>query len=185
MAEEENQKRFGRYNNKENIYKQKSRVICMRKVMDKKGLSDIVTTLLIVLLGLAAVVLIWQIGIKPILYKGSAQIGMTTACMDVGIEATSCTYNTALNATVLYKRGEKTIDYNVSKVTLVFTLADGTSSSADVSIIPKVIETKSFITNALAKAPSKVIAVATLTDSAGASSPCSADAAVKVNCVAA
>jgi hypothetical protein len=157
----------------------------MRRVMDKKGLSDIVTTLLIVLLGLAAVVLIWQVGIKPILNKGTAQIGVTQACLDLGLEAVSCNVNdTAHNATVLYKRGTQEITQTVSKINLLFIYGDGTTKTFVSTIIPTILQTVPFTTKSVwvtgGLLPVRVSAIATLTNTDGTEASCSADAAATV-----
>jgi len=57
--------------------------------MNKKGLSEVVTTVLIILLVLAAVIIIWT-AVKPMLEKGINQVG-STECFNLDLAATKCT----------------------------------------------------------------------------------------------
>ena len=70
--------------------------------MNKKGLSEVVTTVLIILLVLAAVIIIWT-AVKPMLEKGIKQVG-STECFNLDLTATKCTnvnvttgYNVTIN----------------------------------------------------------------------------------------
>jgi hypothetical protein len=56
--------------------------------MNKKGLSEVVTTVLIILLVLAAVIIIWT-AVKPMLEKGIKQVG-STECFNLDLTATKC-----------------------------------------------------------------------------------------------
>ena len=58
-------------------------------ILNKKGLSDVVTTVLIILLVLAAVALIW--GFLYPFFKGTgSQITGATSCMNLQMETVSC-----------------------------------------------------------------------------------------------
>lgn len=54
---------------------------------NKKGLSGIVTTLIIILLVLVSVGVIWQV-VGTLLDKSTATIGTSSKCMDVDVRAT-------------------------------------------------------------------------------------------------
>lgn len=59
----------------------------------KKGLAEIITVILIILLSLAAIAIIWQV-IKPVILKTTSQISLTcTTGMDLHIDAANCTGN--------------------------------------------------------------------------------------------
>ena len=55
--------------------------------MNRKGLSDVVTTVLIILLVLAAVVIIWSF-VQPAIKRSASQV--TGDCINLKIEPTSC-----------------------------------------------------------------------------------------------
>jgi|SRR3989344_822831 len=72
----------------------------MRKLMSKmnrRGLSDVITTVLIILLVLAAVVLIWTFIRRPIT-QGGESIELQSECFKVELEPTGCVV-TDLNGT--------------------------------------------------------------------------------------
>lgn len=69
---------------------------------NEKGLSDVITTVLIVLLALAAVVIIWGF-VRPALERGGEGITKQSVCFDVDIQPTTCTAGAAGTATVSYK----------------------------------------------------------------------------------
>ena len=60
---------------------------------NKRGLSDVVTTVLIILLVLAAIVLIW-VFIKSQLDKTTKTIDLRASCLQLSIEPVSCKKNT-------------------------------------------------------------------------------------------
>lgn len=68
---------------------------------NKKGLSGIVTTLIIILLVLVAVGVIWQV-VGNLLDKSTATIGSSSKCLDVDLRATKVVNNAILG------------DYNVT-----------------------------------------------------------------------
>lgn len=81
-----------------------------RLKMDRKGLSDVVTTVLIILLVLAAVVIIWSF-IQPAIKRSASQV--TGDCINLKIEPVSC------NSTrLVYKRDAGTA--NLKDVMFVF-----------------------------------------------------------------
>ena len=59
-------------------------------IMNKKGLSDVVTTVLIILLAIAAIVIVWNF-VSPTLENAGSQIESQTACLDASVVAVSCT----------------------------------------------------------------------------------------------
>jgi len=154
----------------------------------KKGLSEIVTTLLFVLLALGAVILVWAL-VRPILTRSGEQITASQECMNLDLQATQCAYNTTVtgknNATVLYKRGAQAITSNFTKVNLVFTATDGTTITVVSTNVPTILQTVSFTTPGvgLAKVPTKVSAIATLKNAAGTETTCEVAGAPSVSCV--
>ena len=84
--------------------------------MNKKGLSAVVASLLIVLITIAAVLLVWNV-IKKNLETNSAQLSQAD-CIKIDVAIDSCAANSALVS----------IAGSVAPTKLVVTFSDGTSS---------------------------------------------------------
>jgi hypothetical protein len=61
-------------------------------MMNKKGLSDIVATVLIVLLALAAVAIVWGF-LRPMFDTAAQETDLRSQCFSVDVQPTLCTYN--------------------------------------------------------------------------------------------
>jgi len=74
-------------------------------VIEKRGLSAVVTTLIIILLVLVAVGIIWVV-IRNVVEEGSEQIKTSVKCLAVNVKATAveCNYEAGL-CNVTYERG--------------------------------------------------------------------------------
>jgi len=113
-------------------------------MVNKKGLSGIVTTVLVILLALAAVTIIASYILSTV-SEGSSQIGAKEECTSLILEPSRCIV-TGDTATLNIKRLSG--DAEVNKITAVF--ADGTgitTTSSDLtgaSNIPSQGETKSM-----------------------------------------
>ena len=62
----------------------------MRNISNKKGLSTVVTTLIIILLVLVAIGLLWVV-IRPLLEGGAGSIESQTNCLEIDMEIASVT----------------------------------------------------------------------------------------------
>jgi len=124
--------------------------------MNKKGVSDIVVTILLVLLALAAIALVWGF-IQGQLRGAQTQISQSQSCMNLKLEPVSCDLSGAgTNATVRYKLGNSVT--NLTGVRVIIEKMDG-SASPQIAGAPGVLETKSFVTNVL-KANAKRFSIA-------------------------
>src|SRR3989344_5795732 len=65
------------------------------KMKNKKGLSDIVATVLIVLLALAAVAIVWGF-LRPVFTNAASTTSLRSQCISVDVQPTVCTYSDAL-----------------------------------------------------------------------------------------
>jgi hypothetical protein len=67
----------------------------MRRIINsKRGLAEIITLILIILLSLAAIAIIWQV-IKPVLLKTTSQISLVcTTGLDIKIDSANCSGST-------------------------------------------------------------------------------------------
>lgn len=87
-------------------------------MMNKKGLSDVVTTVLIILLALAAVIIIWSF-VRPALLGAGKGITTGTECFKTDVEVISCSATT--NGIVVRNNGE------LVDVKVVLTASDGST----------------------------------------------------------
>ena len=62
------------------------------KMENKKGLSDIVATVLIVLLALAAVAIVWGF-LRPVFTNAASTTSLRSQCISVDVQPTVCNYN--------------------------------------------------------------------------------------------
>ncbi len=89
-------------------------------LVNKRGVSDVITTVLIILLVLAAVAIIGGILLKNIGDAGS-KIGTQTACIDLDVKPVTCARTgSAATATVSVNRGGRSNNIVVNDITLLF-----------------------------------------------------------------
>jgi len=108
--------------------------------MNKKGLSDVVTTTLIILVAIIAVGLLWSV-VRSSLQKTSE--GIDTSCISLEVAPVSCVNETAdgNNVSVKYQwaRGE----VNLASAKFVFALDNGESFVYETTSLPStVLDTK-------------------------------------------
>ena len=104
-------------------------------IQNKKGLSDIVITLIIVVLSLVAIGGVWFV-VRNVLNTGSQGVDIGSKCLSVTVEATkvNCT-GSAVNPKVCTVALSKTGSALISGVKLVFkNTASGAVSAAAVSV---------------------------------------------------
>ena len=98
--------------------------------MNRKGLSDVITTVLIILLVLAAVVLIWSF-IQPAIKGGVQSAAGQTACFGLDVSPVSCKI-TGTNYVVKVKNnGASAIDTKA-----IIVLGDESTLPVDVAAVP-------------------------------------------------
>lgn len=115
-----------------------------KMVLNRRGLSEVVTTVLIILVVLAALVLIWA-AVRPLLNKASSDIGGSGDCLVLDLETVSCTLDSeqvgSIVANVVVKRGATEGD--LTGVRFVF--SDGSNSvTRDNDVPPAVLESKTY-----------------------------------------
>ena len=151
---------------------------------NKRGVSEVVTTILFVLLALAAVIIVGAF-IRTQLTGTTSQATLTKACFDLNLEATGCKYSingTSYNTVINYRRGNQKVDYNLTAVNLVFEFADGTTKVTRTANAPDLLEIKKDAA-VLASLPSKASVAGILLDQTGKESSC--EASPKITCEAA
>ncbi|MAE49677.1 hypothetical protein CMI48_02500 [Candidatus Pacearchaeota archaeon] len=126
-------------------------------IVRRRGVSNVVITVLIILIGLAAVMLLWGF-LRPALEKAGSQI--TGDCLTLDVEPISCEYDGS-QAKVRVKRGNG--EANLQKIKFVFVVGEDTKVSESTKA-PGLLETATS-SHTLAVAPSSVtVAGEILTD---------------------
>lgn len=64
--------------------------------MNKKGISAVVTTVLIILLSIIAVIILWA-AIRPMIEDTSGKAGTAVQCAEISVNIESCTLNPTTN----------------------------------------------------------------------------------------
>ncbi len=95
--------------------------------MNKKGLSDVITNVLIIVLVIASIVILWSF-LRPTIQKG-AESTETAQCFQIDLLPVGCTNIAGNLADVSYKWNSGSAD--VSNVKLVLVKEDGSSTSID------------------------------------------------------
>ena len=95
---------------------------------NKKAVSDVVSTVLIILLVVAAIAIIGAIVLNTV-NKGGVNVNTAIACQSLDIKATQCGKNGVglANATATAIRGAGGSDLDVTGLTFIFTKADGST----------------------------------------------------------
>ena len=128
---------------------------------NKKGLSDVIATVLIVLLALAAIAIVWSF-VSPALRNTGASIGASQKCLEADVKPTACSV-TSDTVTLQYLKGD------VVNVVSILSRTDG-STAVNQTDKGELLSTKT-ISVAVATGD-KVKASATVLDSNGASVTC-------------
>ena len=112
---------------------------------NKKGISQVVTTLLFILIALGAVLLVWTL-VKSLVSENTEQIKVDEACLKFEIDAVTCDITAS---TVSFKMGNKDPQLPVAGIKLIFEDATGDSETADATVIPALLESRSDVIPAL------------------------------------
>ncbi len=102
----------------------------MVNLKNKKGLSDVITNVLIILLVIIAVGIIAAF-VFPLLRGSVEKAGESQQCIGIDLSATKCIYTTngdRVNVTVSRGAGS----YNVGSAVVIFSKGDGTTESESI-----------------------------------------------------
>lgn len=141
--------------------------------MLRRGVSNVVVTILLVLLALGAVLILWGL-VRTQLGQSESQIQLTKACFDLELEAVSCKYDTTNATTIRYKRGPGETGFELTKISLVIEFENGGSKVIQVegSDVPDFLETKVHTTVSLDSVPKKVSVAGILLTQEGEEKTC-------------
>ncbi|MBU0906539.1 MAG: hypothetical protein KKD18_02310 [Nanoarchaeota archaeon] len=96
-------------------------------MVNKRGLSNIVATVLIILLALAAVAIVWGF-LRPTFDRTAQNTALRTACYQVELEPVTCTFGTGSIVGGSYKLVSN--DPLLTSVLVIFEDADGLTITA-------------------------------------------------------
>ena len=108
---------------------------------NKKAISDVVSTVLIILLVVAAIAIIGAIVLNTV-GKTSTKVDTAVSCQTLDIKPTSCTKTGTASANVVVTRNSGGSDVTLSSVSVIFQKADGsTVASTTTSSVPAALNT--------------------------------------------
>lgn len=145
-----------------------------KKRVNKRGLSTIVATLIVVLLVFVAVGILWVV-LRNFVQGGSQQIDLASRCIEVSVTPTKVVSAGGIYNVTLLRTGG---DFEISGVNLVFTGSGGDSnyvidSEGDISALS--LKTVSGINVTGVTNPNKVDAVVYFLDDSGNKQYCSTE----------
>jgi len=107
-------------------------------MQNKKAISDLIATVLMVLITIGVIGLIVG-AVYPMIQKGIAEASAKRDCLNAGISTQEAKYLTPETLTVYVERSESTA--NVSKVTVKMIKTDGSSTTFDCASTPQQFNT--------------------------------------------
>jgi flagellin-like protein len=142
----------------------------LKMINDKKGLSEVVTTLIIILLVLVAIGIVWVV-VNKVLQSGTEQTEISAKCLLIDIKATAAQCTAAGICNVTYKRnaGGEDIDG------VIIILSNGQSSAQediDGNVAPLSTETLLNFDSDLSPVPNKAEVAAYFIDDSGKQQLC-------------
>lgn len=142
---------------------------------NKKGISDVVTTVLIVLLTIIAIAILWSF-LSPLITRSGARIAQQEACLSANVEVVQCS---AATGTALIKRNAGQGQINITGIKLIYTKADGsTEVKENLTNVPDELGSINYA-NQASFTPTSVAVAVGIADAQGATYYCSQTAAVK------
>jgi len=136
--------------------------------MNKKGLSEVITTVLLILLVLGAIVLIWTI-IRPMIQKSSEQISADALISSLSIPPSSVIVSSDNNVTLKVKRNAD--PGNITGVNVILETASGQRKTFKVSGAINELESKTITIPAsqhgITEQITQVLIAAVVTNAAG------------------
>lgn len=149
------------------------------KFNEKRGLSDVISTVLIILLVLSAVVIVWVFVRQAIQNSGER---INADCLTTEVEPVSCTNASASGANVIYKYARG--DVAITGVKLIFVASDGSTEVKSAVDVPGKFETKTDVRSDLGVLPVKLKTAAVVTTASSNEMICP-ESTIVVDCVAA
>lgn len=114
--------------------------------MSKKGLSGIVTVILFILLILVAIGIVWAF-LNPFIGEGASEVASVGDCLQVRLEATSCSGNSPTDYNVTVSRGADSS--NLGAIKLIFYDADDNTEVIQNNTIPSAPGSRTYANHVL------------------------------------
>lgn len=140
---------------------------------NKKGLSDVVTIVLIILLALAAVGIIWAF-IKPTIENTGSGIDLSAQCFNTEVKPTRCLLEDTSDPPNGIDKATVNIQLAKGEATMVKAIIefnDGTTSVQEIAA-PELLGTTSITFTGLTKTVTKAYAAAVISDDSGNTKTC-------------
>ncbi len=99
---------------------------------NKKAISDVISTVLIILLVVAAIAIIGAIVLNTV-NKGATGVNSAVSCQSLDIKPTRCSLAGVASTFAVAQRGASGSDIQVNSVTFLFTKSDGTTTQLSTS----------------------------------------------------
>ena len=144
-------------------------------MVNKKGLSDVVTTVLIVLLTIVAIAMLWSY-LSPLITGTGTRINLAQSCLSANLEIVQCS---AADGSATIKRNPGQGTANVGRIKLIYEKPDGSTVVNETSNVPAELGTVNY-PNMAGFIPKSVGVAAGIVDSQGAVTYC--NALPQVNC---
>lgn len=119
--------------------------------MNKKGLSTVVTTLIIVLLSIIAITILWVV-IKNSIKTGSETIGSSQQCFNLNLQIASAGYN-ASSSILLVSVKRDAGKANLEKLKFI---VDGVNKVPVETLYPGELETRKYTINGINEKPGAI-----------------------------
>lgn len=155
-------------------------------MINNKGLSDVVTTVLIILLAIAAIAIVWGF-VQPTIREAGE--GLSTSCIQTEVEAKNCVIDNSgaiptANVTYQWKSGE-----NLDSVKIV--ISDGSNSGVFEAAKPSTtlatateedIDLSESALDLGVSSTVKASVISVITTTSGETQTCSAENTVEITC---
>lgn len=110
---------------------------------NKRGVSEVITNILLILLSVVAVAILWAF-LQPIFTKSGAKLEQAEACLSANFEIMQCTaYSDSANVSVKRNAGMA----NIREIKLIFEKFDGSTSAIVQNNTPAELETRVYSVN--------------------------------------
>ncbi|MBI2451479.1 hypothetical protein HYV50_00195 [Candidatus Pacearchaeota archaeon] len=136
--------------------------------MNKRGLSTIVATVLIVLLSLVAIALVWSF-ISPAIKESGTSVALQQKCFEVEVRPTNCNATTGV-VNVQLTRGNVA---DIDKVTAIIEQSDGSTKTAEGTVTQQLSTVSITVVIDAGKSGKTAQAAARVKDESGKTALCS------------
>jgi len=110
--------------------------------MNKRGVSDVVSTVLIILLVVAAIAVVGAIVLRTV-NKAGPGVETSVICQQLQVSANKCSYTSGINPTVIVGRKDGQTAVSLTNLTFIFTKGIN-SENKYATVFPAALETKSY-----------------------------------------